>query len=340
MRLRLRGSGSRCGPRGKCSRRSTSGRTSSRARCWGQPSAMRWATPWSSSSPWRARFARNTARRASRSSSCIGAARASTSRRTPTTPRWPRRCFAGWSSGRPSTPRCGTSPSASCAGRGAAGRAPSAGEMRVSLAAARWRPERTHRRPGERRPAAAARRRSDPFGLGVQQPRLRVREEEQGGGALEAHGHRNPIALAACAAMASGHEAARAWRGGYPDRDIRDGGRRMPLRAAGTAGDDGEGDRRKARAGVGPEVTLDRLRAWAAHEAIAAAVYVVSSATATTLQAAILRRHEHAGRQRQHRDAGRSASSERAAGARALPADWVRDVERADELLAALALEI
>ena len=30
----------------------------------------------------------------------------------------------------------------------------------------------------------------------------------------------------------------------------------------------------EAAAGTGPEVTLDRLRAWAAHEAIAAAVYV------------------------------------------------------------------
>ena len=86
----------------------------------------------------------------------------------------------------------------------------------------------------------------------------------------------------------------------------------------------------EARAGIGPDVTLDRLEAWAAHEAIAAAVYLFGrhsdDAEAAILEGANTR--------------GDSDSIATLAGAlvgarcgiAALPPEWVRDVERSEEL--------
>ena len=92
-----------------------------------------------------------------------------------------------------------------------------------------------------------------------------------------------------------------------------------------------------ARGGVGPEDTLDRLRAWAAHEAIAAAVY-------------LFERHPDDPRSAILEGANTPGDSDSIAtlagalvgarcGVEALAAEWVRDVERADEL-AALAERI
>jgi ADP-ribosylglycohydrolase len=93
----------------------------------------------------------------------------------------------------------------------------------------------------------------------------------------------------------------------------------------------------EARSGVGPEVTLGRLQGWAAHEAIAAAVY-------------LLERHPDDARAAILEGANTPGDSDSIAtlagallGARLgvdrLPAEWVRDVERSSELTA-LALEI
>ena len=88
----------------------------------------------------------------------------------------------------------------------------------------------------------------------------------------------------------------------------------------------------EARRGVLPDVTLDRLRGWAAHEAIAGAVYVFMRHKDNP-QAAILEGANTPG------DSDSIASIAGAlVGARcglsALPGYWVRDVERSAELLA------
>ena len=91
----------------------------------------------------------------------------------------------------------------------------------------------------------------------------------------------------------------------------------------------------EARGTTSPDVTLDRLRGWAAHEAIAAAVYVVARHP-TDACAAILEGANTPG------DSDSIATLAGAlVGARiglsGLPFDWVRDVERSDELLALAA---
>jgi len=139
--------------------------------------------------------------------------------------------------------------------------------------------------------------------------------------------HRDPIALAACAAMAVG--TALAVQGKTPDQvaaamvaaaarhDATTSG--MIARAAD-----------EARGGVLPEVTLDRLRGWAAHEAVAAGTYVFlrhpDDARAAILEGA--------------NTPGDSDSIATIAGAlvgarlgvQGLPVGWVRDVERSREL--------
>jgi ADP-ribosylglycohydrolase len=141
--------------------------------------------------------------------------------------------------------------------------------------------------------------------------------------------HRDPIALAASAAMAVG--VARAIRGEEPlaiaSEMLAAACRHSPPTAVMVAEAIGDAD-----AAVGPDQTLDRLRAWAAHEAIAAAIYVFlrhpDDPAAAVLEAA--------------NTPGDSDSIATLAGAltgarrgvEALPPDWVRDVERADELRA------
>ncbi|MCK6545233.1 ADP-ribosylglycohydrolase family protein [Myxococcota bacterium] len=139
--------------------------------------------------------------------------------------------------------------------------------------------------------------------------------------------HRDPIALASCAAMALG--VAHLVRGARPadavDEMVRAAARysevtaEMISRAA-----------RDATAGVPPSTTLDRLRGWAAHEAIAAAVYVLLR-HAEDPRAAILEGANTPG------DSDSIASIAGAlvgahTGVAALPPSWVRDVERSDEL--------
>jgi ADP-ribosylglycohydrolase len=84
-------------------------------------------------------------------------------------------------------------------------------------------------------------------------------------------------------------------------------------------------------------VVFDRLRAWAAHEAIAAAVYLLERHPDDP-RAAILEGANTPGDSDSIATLAGALLGARC-GARALPADWVHDVERADELLD-LALSI
>jgi ADP-ribosylglycohydrolase len=146
--------------------------------------------------------------------------------------------------------------------------------------------------------------------------------------------HRDPIALAACAAMALGmalilHDE--------PPRPVCSemvaaACRYSPRTAAmmATAIDE-------AQKGVGPEVTLARLEAWAAHEAIAAAVYLFTRHPDDP-RAAILEGANTPGDSDSIATLAGALVGARC-GAMALPAEWVRDVERSEEL-AALAKSI
>jgi ADP-ribosylglycohydrolase len=143
--------------------------------------------------------------------------------------------------------------------------------------------------------------------------------------------HRDPIALAACAAMAIG--MARILRDDPLDVVLSEMVAAACRHCAKTAAmmceaiDD-------ARSGVPPTETLDRLRAWAAHEAIAAAVY-------------LLARHPDDPRTAILEGANTPGDSDSIAtlagalvgartGVAALPAAWVADLERA-EVFSALA---
>ncbi|MBU1431925.1 O-acetyl-ADP-ribose deacetylase [Myxococcota bacterium] len=146
--------------------------------------------------------------------------------------------------------------------------------------------------------------------------------------------HRDPIALAACAAMAVGvaHALQDApWASVFEAMIDAAEGESPPtaqmMRQA----------LRDARAGVGPEITLDRLRGWAAHEAIAATIYIVARHEAD-LPGALLEAANTSG------DSDSLATLAGALlgarwGAAALPAAWVADLERV-EALEALARAI
>lgn len=140
--------------------------------------------------------------------------------------------------------------------------------------------------------------------------------------------HRAPIAFAACAAMAVGIAMAT-----NPAEDpshivqtmIEVASRHDEITAAMM-----RQAAEEAYGGVPPEITLDRLRAWAAHEAIAAGLYIFA-------------RHPDDARAAILEGANTSGDSDSIAtiagalvGARVgeggLPADWVRDVERSAEL--------
>lgn len=92
-----------------------------------------------------------------------------------------------------------------------------------------------------------------------------------------------------------------------------------------------------AKKGVGPEITLDRLRGWAAHEAIAAATYVFLH-HADDPRKALLEAANTPG------DSDSIATLVGAlVGARCgldgLPEEWLKEVERTDELVALMDLQ-
>ena len=145
--------------------------------------------------------------------------------------------------------------------------------------------------------------------------------------------HRDPIAIAACAAVARG--AALAAAGTSPkvvaDEMIAAAARHSESTAAmmRRAADE-------ATSGVHPDVTLDRLRGWAAHEAIAAALFVFLRHP-DDARAAILEGANTPG------DSDSIASIAAAlvgahVGIDGLPAEWIHDVERSQELQKLAAL--
>ncbi|MCP4501160.1 MAG: hypothetical protein GY822_14470 [Deltaproteobacteria bacterium] len=139
--------------------------------------------------------------------------------------------------------------------------------------------------------------------------------------------HRDPIALAACAAMATG--VAHFLHGISVSVCVE----RMISQAATYSKETADMMRQardEALAGGRPEVTLDRLRAWAAHEAIASAVYILVRHP-DDVRAAILEGANTPG------DSDSIATLAGAlVGARVgidgLPKKWVQEVERSSEL--------
>lgn len=139
--------------------------------------------------------------------------------------------------------------------------------------------------------------------------------------------HRDPIALGACAAMAVG--MARIVRGAAPSRvtsEMVAAACRYSARTAAMMATAIE----EARAGVGPTTTLRRLEGWAAHEAIAAAVYIFTR-HADDPVAAILEGANTPGDSDSLATLAGALVGARC-GIEALPGDWVRDVERSEEL--------
>lgn len=173
--------------------------------------------------------------------------------------------------------------------------------------------------------------RAYPFGLVFAQD---VRKAEDWAVAHSKLTHRDPIALAACAAMAVGVALlARGERVEHASSEMVAAACRYSAKTAAMMATAIE----EARGGVEPEVTLDRLRAWAAHEAIASAVYLLERHP-DDARAAILEGANTPGDSDSIATLAGALVGARV-GARGLPQEWVKDVERADELMA-LALEI
>ena len=141
--------------------------------------------------------------------------------------------------------------------------------------------------------------------------------------------HRDPIALAASAAMAVG--VARALRGEPVDlvasEMVAAACRYSPKTAAmmATAIDEAKG-------GVSPEVTLDRLRAWAAHEAIAAGVYIFVRHPDDPVKAVLEGANTPGDSDSIATLAGALVGAR--TGIARFPVEWTRDLERASELIA------
>jgi ADP-ribosylglycohydrolase/protein-tyrosine phosphatase len=141
--------------------------------------------------------------------------------------------------------------------------------------------------------------------------------------------HRDPIALAACAAVVWGVGL------GLRGHDVDETARAMIDAASRWSEPTASMMKRahdEARDGTPPGVTLDRLRGWAAHEAIAGALYVLVRHPDDP-RAALLEGANTPG------DSDSLASIAGAlvgvrVGLAKLPPEWVRDVERSSDLLA------
>jgi ADP-ribosylglycohydrolase len=141
--------------------------------------------------------------------------------------------------------------------------------------------------------------------------------------------HRDPIALAACAAMACAVAAA------MSGAETSDCAAAMVQAASPHSPETASMIARaieEALSGVEPEVTLQRLQGWAAHEAIAAAAYVISRHPEDP-RTAILEAANTPGDSDSIATLAGAVLGARL-GAEALPPAWVRDVERSAELLA------
>jgi len=139
--------------------------------------------------------------------------------------------------------------------------------------------------------------------------------------------HGDPIALAACAAMARG--VALSVLGESPERTVEemvDAARSEDARTASMMqrADD------EAVDGTPVEVTLSRLEGWAAHEAIAAAVYVFARHP-DDFEAAVLEAANTPGDSDSIATLAGALVAART-GLAGLPAGWVADLERSEQL--------
>jgi ADP-ribosylglycohydrolase len=140
--------------------------------------------------------------------------------------------------------------------------------------------------------------------------------------------HRDPIALAACAAMAVG--MARTIQGHDLNLVLSEmvaACCRYSLPTARMMCD----ALHDAETGVGPRVTLERLEGWAAHEAICAAVYIVARHPDDPI-AAILEGTNTPGDSDSLATLAGALVGARC-GVEALPRDWIQDLERSEELI-------
>src|ERR1043165_3260421 len=165
--------------------------------------------------------------------------------------------------------------------------------------------------------------RAYPFGLVFASDRAKA---EDWAGEHSRLTHRDPIALAACAAMAVGMARIRLRQSPemVTSEMVAAACRYCAHTAAmmATAIDE-------ARNGVDPHETLERLEGWAAHEAIAAAVYIFTRHSDDPV-AAILEGTNTPGDSDSLATLAGALVGARC-GIHALPADWVRDVERSEE---------
>ncbi|MBK9342280.1 MAG: ADP-ribosylglycohydrolase family protein [Dehalococcoidia bacterium] len=149
--------------------------------------------------------------------------------------------------------------------------------------------------------------------------------------------HQAPIALAACAAMAVG--VAGEVRGDAPGEVLTEMVEAAGRYDAGTArmAEEALAD---AANGTDPVAVLERLQGWAAHEAIAAAMFVVARHE-RDLPGALLEGANAAGDSDSIATLAGALLGARL-GIEALPAEWLRDVERSSELrtLAAEAFDV
>lgn len=139
--------------------------------------------------------------------------------------------------------------------------------------------------------------------------------------------HNDPIALAASAAMAVG--IARVMNDEPVNRVSSEMVAAACRYSAPTAGMmcDAIHD---ARAGTDPDEVFDRLRAWAAHEAIAAAVYLFELLPDDPRSAILMGANTPGDSDSIATLAGSLIGAR--CGVESLPAEWVRDVERSAEL--------
>jgi ADP-ribosylglycohydrolase len=141
--------------------------------------------------------------------------------------------------------------------------------------------------------------------------------------------HGDPIALAACAAMAVGVAGALA---GHEPATIAGVATEAAGRYSTTTAQMIERAAREATSGVGPEVTLERLLGWAAHEAIAAGICVFLQHADDPAEGILEGANTPGDSDSIATLAGALIGAR--CGVTALPAEWVADVERSRELLA------
>ena len=140
--------------------------------------------------------------------------------------------------------------------------------------------------------------------------------------------HRDPIALAACAAMATGIALTVQAREVETVLDAMVQAARHHSPATAEMMENALADARK---GAEPDLVLRRLRGWAAHEAISAAVFVTARHPEDPRSAILESANAH-GDSDSIATLGGALVGARV-GIQAIPPDWIRDVERSQELL-------